>query len=188
MSLILLLINWIRNGGGFSIDRYVRPGHFVPNGIVLCYFISIMKTTILTAFVLLLLFGVTVAQSDNKKTKISGEIRKVLDEQVSAWNRGDIEAFMTGYWKSEKMVFISGNNVSRGWQAALDRYKKGYDTKEKMGTLSFSELEIEVLSKKSALVIGRFTLVRKKDKPTGMFTLTFRKIKGDWRIIVDHTS
>ncbi len=132
--------------------------------------------------------GTSFSQNKKHETKTKIAVKKVLDTQVAAWNRGDIEAFMQGYWKSEKMLFISGNNVSRGWQAAFDRYKKGYATKEKMGTLSFSELEIEVLSKTSALVIGRFTLVRTKDKPTGMFTLVFRKIGKNWRIIVDHTS
>ncbi len=147
-----------------------------------------MKNIILVATLIFIMFGGAFAQSDKKKNNISSQVRKVLDTQVSAWNRGDIEGFMKGYWKSEKMLFISGNTVSRGWQAAFDRYKKGYATKEKMGILSFSELEITVLSKKAALVVGRFTLVREKDKPTGMFTLTFRKIEKKWRIIVDHTS
>lgn len=147
-----------------------------------------MKNIILAATLIFIAFGGVLAQPVTKKDKISTQVRRVLDTQVKAWNRGDIEGFMNGYWKSEKMLFISGNNVSRGWQAALDRYKKGYNTKEKMGTLSFSDLEITVLSKKAALVVGRFTLVRKNDKPTGMFTLTFRKIDKQWKIIVDHTS
>lgn len=86
------------------------------------------------------------------------------------------------------MMFVSGNTVSKGWQAAYDRYKANYDSREKMGTLSFSELRINVLSKKSVLVKGRFTLERENDKPTGLFTLIFRKIDGDWKIIHDHTS
>ena len=121
-----------------------------------------MKTTFFMLMLLLLAAGTAFSQSDSKKTKLSAEIRSVLDTQVAAWNKGDIEGFMQGYWKSKEMVFISGNNVSRGWQAAFDRYKKGYDNREKMGTLSFTELDIEILSKKSAVVIGRFTLVRKK--------------------------
>ena len=136
----------------------------------------------LSAMILVFAAGV-FAQS-----KAEIEIRKVLDEQTAAWNRGDIDGFMAGYWKSEKMVFISGNNVARGWQAALDRYKKNYDSKAKMGVLSFSDLEMTVLSKDAAVVVGRFTLVREKDKPSGMFSLTFRRFKEGWRIIIDHTS
>jgi len=154
----------------------------------MCYFIFTMKNLTLSALLILFLVSLAFSQSNNRQTRIEAAIQTVLNEQVAAWNRGDIEDFMKGYWKSEKMLFISGNSVSRGWQAAFDRYKKGYATKEQMGTLSFSELEIKVLSKRSALVIGRFTLVRKSDKPTGIFTLTFRKIVGNWRIIVDHTS
>lgn len=133
-------------------------------------------------------FSVTLAQNDKKDSKIKDAIRKVLNEQVEAWNRGDLGGFMRGYWKSEKMLFISGKNMFRGWQSAFDRYKRSYDTKEKMGTLSFTKVEIELLGKEAALAIGRFTLLRKNDKPTGIFTLTFRKIGKKWRIVVDHTS
>ena len=145
-----------------------------------------MKITLLIAIAI---FAASVnAQSAGKKLKIKSDIRAVLDFQVDAWNKGDIETFMDGYWKSEEMRFVSGNGVSKGWQAALDRYKQGYDTREKMGTLSFSELEINVLNKKSAYVTGRFTLVRKGDTPTGLFTLVFRRIDKAWKIVHDHTS
>ena len=128
------------------------------------------------------------AQSESRYEKIKKQVREVMDKQVEAWNRGDIEGFMQGYWKSEEMTFVSGNNVSKGWQAAFDRYKKGYDTPEKMGTLSFTELEINALSKEAAYAKGRFTLERETDKPTGMFTLVFRKFKAGWKVIHDHTS
>ncbi len=128
------------------------------------------------------------AQSDKEKAGIETSIRAVMDAQVNAWNKGDIDGFMEGYWKSDDMRFVSGNTVAKGWQAALDRYKKGYDSLDKMGTLSFSELEFTVLDKKAAFVKGRFTLVRKEDKPTGLFTLVFRKIDGEWKVVHDHTS
>lgn len=130
--------------------------------------------------------GAAFAQSREEKAKTA--IRAVLDEQVAAWNKGDIDGFMKGYWNSPQMTFVSGNNVTKGWQPTLERYKKGYNTRAKMGVLSFSELEITILSKESALVLGRFTLERETDKPTGMFTLTFRKFKDGWKIILDHTS
>jgi ketosteroid isomerase-like protein len=120
--------------------------------------------------------------------KAAAGIRKVMEDQAAAWNRGDIEGFMQGYWKSEKLNFVSGTNVARGWQAALDRYNKSYDSKAKMGTLTFSELEITVLSKDSAVVLGSWALQREKDTPGGKFTLIFRKFKDGWKIIHDHTS
>ena len=127
-------------------------------------------------------------QSDKKKKGIESDVKQVLTNQVSAWNKGDIQGFMEGYWKSDDMRFISGNNVSKGWQAAYERYKQSYDTREKMGVLSFSELEVTVLSKTAALVKGRFTLERKEDKPTGLFTLIFQKFEDGWKVIHDHTS
>lgn len=139
---------------------------------------------ILTMF-LLCSVGV-FAQSKDEKAKTA--IRKVLDEQTAAWNRGDIDGFMQGYWNSPEMTFVSGDNVTKGWSQTLERYKRGYNTRAKMGVLSFSELEITILSKTSAVVLGRFTLVRESDKPTGIFTLTMRKFKDGWKVILDHTS
>ena len=116
------------------------------------------------------------------------EIRAVMDKQVVAWNSGDIDGFMSGYWNSEKLVFVSGDNVTNGWQPTLDRYKKSYDSRAKMGTLTFSGLDITVLSKDSAVVLGSWSLAREKDNPHGKFTLIFKKFKDGWKIIHDHTS
>ncbi len=127
------------------------------------------------------------AQSDTARAKIESDIRTLMNEQVAAWNIGDIEGFMRGYWNSDKLVFVS-SNITRGWQPTLDRYKKGYDTRAKMGTLSFSDLEITVLSKDAAVVLGSWALARENDNPKGKFTLIFRKFKDGWRIVHDHTS
>jgi ketosteroid isomerase-like protein len=116
------------------------------------------------------------------------QIRKVMNDQAQAWNRGDIDGFMRGYWNSDKLIFVSGDNVTRGWQPTLDRYKKSYDTQAKMGTLTFSDLEINMISKDAAVVLGGWSLARDGDNPHGKFTLTFRRFPEGWRIIIDHTS
>ncbi len=125
---------------------------------------------------------------EKQKNKIDNDIRSVMNEQTAAWNRGDIEGFMKGYWNSPQMTFVSGDNVTKGWQPTLDRYKKTYDTKAKMGVLTFSELEVNVLASDAAVVLGSWSLAREKDNPHGKFTLTFRKFKDGWKIILDHTS
>ena len=143
-----------------------------------------MKTLI---FAFLILSAVSIsAQTKDERAKAA--IKKVMDDQTAAWNRGDIDGFMQGYWNSPELKFVSGNNMTKGWQPTLDRYKKSYDSREKMGVLEFSELDITLTGKDSAVVFGRFTLVREKDKPTGLFTLNFRKFKDGWKIILDHTS
>src|SRR5215204_3949628 len=109
----------------------------------------------ISIFIFIILLGLSAnvfAQSNDEKTKAA--IRKVMDDQTAAWNRGDIEAFMQGYWNSPQMTFVSGDNVARGWQAAFDRYKKNYDSRAKMGVLTFSDLEINIISKDAAIALG----------------------------------
>ena len=115
-------------------------------------------------------------------------IRAVLDAQEKAWNRGDIPAFMEGYWKSDRLRFASGGTVTAGWEAALASYQRRYPTPEKMGVLAFAELAVEMLSPDAALVSGRFALDRREGDLKGVFTLIFRKFDEGWRIVYDHTS
>ena len=123
-------------------------------------------------------------QKDPKKA-----IRAVLDAQVTAWNKGDLRGFMEGYWHSPDLSFFSGKDKTKGWQATLERYQKKYQTEgREMGKLSFSEIEIEILSADHALVKGRWQLVLKKETPGGLFTLIIKKMAPGWRIVHDHTS
>lgn len=138
--------------------------------------------------VVLLLTTSAFAQSANQVSKIKTDILAVMDTQTAAWNRGDVEEFMRGYWNSNELVFVSGDSVTRGWQTTLDRYKKNYNSREKMGALKFSDVEIDVLSKNAAVVLGSWSLARAGDNPKGKFTLLFRKFKDGWRIVHDHTS
>ena len=115
-------------------------------------------------------------------------VRAVLDAQVAAWNRGDIDGFMAGYAPSETTTFVSGDEVTRGWKTVRDRYARKYDSPEKMGKLTFSNLTITPLCDDTAMVLGSWSLERKQDRPHGKFTLLFRKLPEGWRIVLDHTS
>ena len=139
---------------------------------------------------LIVAFTATLGTFAQSKPNASSEtaIRAVLDAQAAAWNRGDIEGYMDGYDRSPKTEFVGGDSITRGWQEVFDRYKQRYDSREKMGTLTFSDLEINVLSKDAALVLGRWRLKRANDEPHGTFTLLFRKTKSGWKIVHDHTS
>jgi ketosteroid isomerase-like protein len=128
------------------------------------------------------------ARPNQPQVRSFAAIRAVLNAQSAAWNRGDIEGYMDGYARSRETVFVSGDNVTRGWQTVLDRYKKTYDSREKMGTLTFSELEFTPLGSRTVTVLGRWHLKRVKDEPHGRFTLIFKRTKQGWRIIHDHTS
>lgn len=146
-----------------------------------------MKTTLF--FLLIVVFSVTVfPQSAAQKKRSEAAIRAVLTRQATAWNAGDIEGFMRGYWNSPNLVFVSGDNITRGWQSTLERYKRTYDSREKMGTLTFSGLEIDILSATAATVLGSWSLERANDNPHGKFTLILRKFKSGWRVVHDHTS
>jgi beta-aspartyl-peptidase (threonine type) len=116
-------------------------------------------------------------------------VRKVLDDQVAAWNKGDLEGFMAGYWKSDDLTFFSGKDKTQGWNATLQRYRKRYQREGKeMGKLTFSDLRIEFLGPDAAFVRGRFRVVLKSATPEGLFTLLFRKTADGWKIVHDHTS
>ena len=115
-------------------------------------------------------------------------VRAVIESQAAAWNRGDIEGYMEGYAKEDATTFVSGDAVTRGWQTVLERYQARYDTRAKMGTLSFSELELKPLGPYYIMASGRWQLARDADTPHGRFTLIFRRTGAGWRIVHDHTS
>ena len=106
------------------------------------------------------------------------EIQSILRAQQDAWNRGDIDAFMNGYARSPATAFVSGDEAKRGWQTVRKRYRQKYSDRAKMGTLSFSDVEINLLSSDAAVVLGRWRLERAKDRPHGRFTLIFRACQG----------
>jgi ketosteroid isomerase-like protein len=115
-------------------------------------------------------------------------ILKIMENQQNAWNKGDIDGFMQGYWKSDSLLFVGSTAPVHGWQATIERYKKKYPDKAAMGTLIFTILKVELLDKTNAFMLGAWNLKREKDAPGGYFTLWFKKIKGEWKIVVDHTS
>jgi beta-aspartyl-peptidase (threonine type) len=130
----------------------------------------------------------TDGQADEAKAAHQA-ISKVLSDQVDAWNKGDLKAFMAGYMRSEDITFFSGGTILKGWDAVLARYQKQYQSEGKeMGKLTFRDLDIQLLGADGAVVRGRYELVRSADKPSGLFTLILRKTPDGWRIIHDQTS
>ena len=142
-----------------------------------------------------LLVGVIAALAVSSMGQDAGDtarvaIRKVIAEQQAAWNRQDLEGFMAGYWNSHELTFFSGAHESKGWQAALDRYKKNYQgAGHEMGKLEFANLRIEMLGPEAAFVRGEFHLAMSDGKtPHGLFTLVFRKFPEGWKIVHDHSA
>lgn len=128
-------------------------------------------------------FGAT-----GERDEAESALRSLLQAQADAWNRGDIEGFMAGYWKSDRTVFASSSGVLRGWQALLERYRRNYPNRQAMGKLTFSDLEITALGPDAAVILGHWQLEREQDRPGGVFTLVARRFPEGWRIIHDHTS
>ena len=144
------------------------------------------RLTLLTACCILTVAVVCTA-SEQLSNSVA-EIQSVLIAQQDAWNRGDIDAFMNGYARSASTVFVSEDEVRRGWDTVRERYREKYSDPTKMGTLTFSEIEVTPLSADSAVVLGRWQLQRANDQPHGRFTLVFKRLAEGWRIILDHTS
>jgi beta-aspartyl-peptidase (threonine type) len=130
----------------------------------------------------------TVAQNAGEASRAA--IRTVIQDQQAAWNRRDLEGFMAGYWNSTDLTFFSGEHEFKGWQAALDRYKKNYQSAgHEMGKLEFANLQIEMLGPAAAFVRGEFHLTMPDGKtPHGLFTLVFRKFPEGWKIVHDHSA
>jgi beta-aspartyl-peptidase (threonine type) len=148
-----------------------------------------LKTTmVLLAMVCFFLPAAVPAQTAIESPKSA--IERVLHNQQDAWNRHDLDAFMTGYWNSPELTFFSGAKESKGWQATIDRYRATYDSPgHEMGKLDFSDLRVEILASDAAFVRGVWQLTMPDGKmPHGRFTLIFRKFPDGWKIIHDHTS
>jgi ketosteroid isomerase-like protein len=130
------------------------------------------------------------AQSSKQNSTAATRIRATLAAQQDAWNRGDIDAFMTAYWNSPELAFI-GDTIARGWQATIERYRRRYPTRAAMGTLTFSAIEVHEVGAEAAWVYGRFALARTKEgggPANGKFTLVLHRVQGEWKIVLDHTS
>ena len=143
-----------------------------------------------SVFYLLLLFLCSSCQNSAliDETSIKPTLRNLLHQQQQQWNAGRIEAFMETYHHSDSIRYASGGEVFLGWFTALERFKANYPDQAAMGILTFSDIDITVLSPDAALVFGRFHLQRPPDHPSGLFTLIFRKTPSGWRITHDHTS
>ncbi|HEX4696427.1 MAG TPA: nuclear transport factor 2 family protein [Candidatus Udaeobacter sp.] len=131
---------------------------------------------------------VLAAPTETPNTSAVAQIQSVLRTQQDAWNRGDIDGFMDGYARAPSTVFISQDEVRRGWETVRQRYHEKYSDRTKMGTLSFSDIEITPLSADAAVVLGRWSLKRANDQPHGRFTLILKRLAEGWRIVHDHTS
>lgn len=116
------------------------------------------------------------------------DVEAILRAQETAWNKGDLDAFMEHYWNSESLTFSSGGETKRGWQETMNRYREKYPTPEKMGRLALKELEITPLGDSAALVLGKWSVERDSEPLSGNFSLVVRKIDGRWQIVHDHTS
>ncbi len=141
----------------------------------------------LRSFTLLFLLLFTSVSSFSQS---GGEaaIRKILKTQTIAWNKGDVDGFMKGYWENDSLMFVGKNGVTYGWNNTLKNYKKNYPDTTAMGKLSFNILSVKQLSPQYFFVIGKWALQRSIGNLSGHFTLLFRKINGDWKIICDHSS
>lgn len=122
-------------------------------------------------------------------TDAKDDVKKVLDDQVVAWNKGDVEGYMKGYWQSEDLTFYSGGTVTKGWKATLERYRKNYTVAgKKMGTLTFADVEVTLISETHAVVLGKWKLTGLDEPAGGLYTLIVKKLPEGWRIVHDHTS
>jgi ketosteroid isomerase-like protein len=137
---------------------------------------------------LVIIAGCVSDRQPRANSDLEREVRTVLEKQLAAWNAGDLPWFLETYARSASPRFASGGDVSLGWQTVFDRYQRKYGGKETMGELKFSDVDIQVLGRESALAFGRWHLTREGGATSGLYTLVLRKTRNGWRIVHDHTS
>jgi ketosteroid isomerase-like protein len=148
---------------------------------------------VLVAAALVVLFALGLRTGKQTKAAEMREadreaITAVLTAQQAAWNRGDVDAFLVGYWHSPELTFSGSSGVSRGWDGVMARYKKNYPDRAAMGQLEFSGLEFHWLGRDAALVMGNWHLKRDKGDVGGVFSLVWQRFPEGWKIVHDHTS
>ncbi|MFN5705604.1 MAG: YybH family protein [bacterium] len=141
-----------------------------------------MRTILLIKLILLLSHSI-FAQNNDKS-----EILNVLENQRLAWNNGNLQQYMMGYWQSDSLLFVGKRGPQYGWQKTFDNYKKSYPDKSAMGKLTFNILKVDIYTSDYSFVLGEWILDREKDQPRGFFTLQMKKINGEWKVIADHSS
>lgn len=120
--------------------------------------------------------------------EVAQAVTQMMRAQEAAWNRGDLSAFMDGYWVSDELVFVGGRGPTYGYENTLAGYLTGYPDRAAMGQLRFDFLRMTQWDENTLQLIGRYTLTRQADTPTGYFTLLLRRIEGIWKIVSDHSS
>lgn len=146
-----------------------------------------MKNIPLSIILAMLAACTQVEQKSNSGDSIAA-IQSVMDAQESAWNRGDIDGFMLGYWNSDSLRFIGKRGITFGWQKTLENYKRGYPNANAMGQLTFTNLSMELTGDTTAYVIGKWELFRSSDTLSGHYSLLWKNIGGKWLITADHSS
>ncbi|UEG50639.1 DUF4440 domain-containing protein [Ferruginibacter lapsinanis] len=142
-----------------------------------------MRKILLPLFVFI--FSTSLLSAQSKDEMI---VRNVLTQQTAAWNNGDIDSFMGGYWQNDSLMFIGNSGVTYGWEKTLENYKKSYPDTAAMGKLNFDILEVKRLSVMYFFVVGKWHLTRSIGNIGGAFTLLFKKVKNKWVIVADHSS
>ena len=142
-----------------------------------------MQKILLSILLIFFLVISTIAQSTDEQS-----ILTILAQQTLAWNNGNQEAFMKGYWQSDSLMFIGKSGITYGWQKTLDNYKKNYPDTASMGKLNFDLLSVKPVAENYFFVVGKWHLTRSIGDVGGVFTLLFRKVKNQWVIIADHSS
>lgn len=134
--------------------------------------------------IIVLLLCLAAESFAQNNTEITAELYRSRD----AWNEGNIEKYMETYWQSDSLVFVGSKGLTYGWEQTLKNYKKSYANKELMGRLEFTVHRLEVFDEQSAFMLGSWKIFREKGEIGGHFTLLWKKIKGAWRIVLDHSS
>ena len=146
------------------------------------------RRSILLLLVLQIVFLILAIPDLRAQSRAERSVRLILDQQTAAWNRGDLEGFMHGYWESDSLMYIGKSGVTYGYASTLASYRRNYGDTARMGKLRFDLIQVRRLSPRYFHVVGKWSLKRSAGDVGGHYTLLFRKIRGEWVIVSDHSS
>lgn len=118
------------------------------------------------------------------------DVVKIVLAQQAAWNKGDLDGYLSHYKESPDTQAVLANLV-RGVENIRAAYRQNFPNKDSMGSIEDTDIDVKTLGDNYALATGRYHLNRPKKSGgpvEGTFMELFEKTQGGWQIIFSQST